>query len=83
MYCDGKLGWISTPRGTRPLMGLSLKLMRDEVFHVYVSLLLAGGAASVVASSHRGAGPCVTCTKSSGRIHLAKAARTSSGVRAT
>ncbi len=53
MYCDGKLGWISTPRGTRPLMGLSLKLMRDEVFHVYVSLLLAGGAASVVAVDDR------------------------------
>lgn len=34
-------------------MGISLKLMRDEVFHVYFSLLLAGGGASVVAVDDR------------------------------
>ncbi|MFY9727716.1 MAG: pitrilysin family protein [Bryobacteraceae bacterium] len=53
IYCDGKLGWISTPRGAGPLMGLSLKLMRDEVFHVYFSLLLAGGGGSAVAVDDR------------------------------
>ncbi len=53
MYCDGKLGWISTPQGAGPLKGTLLKVMHDEVFHVYFSLLLAGGAASVAAVDDR------------------------------
>jgi len=55
MYCDGKLGWFSTPRGAGPLRGATLQEMRNEVFHVYFSLLEAGGegGASVVAVDDR------------------------------
>jgi zinc protease len=55
VYCDGKIGWVSTVRGTGPLRGAILQEMRDEVFHVYVSLLLAGSAgdAAVVALDDR------------------------------
>jgi len=53
MYCDGALGWMSTPRGAGALRGVSLKVMRDEGFHVYFSLLLAGGDAAVVAVDDR------------------------------
>ena len=53
MYCDGKLGWFSSPRGAGPLRGAPLKAMRNEVFHVYFRLLLAGGEASVVAVDDR------------------------------
>jgi zinc protease len=53
MYCDGKLGWVSTARGSGPLRGSTLREMRNEVFHVYFSLLLAGGEAIVVAVDDR------------------------------
>jgi len=53
MYCDGKLGWMSTPQGAGPLTGASLKTMRDEVFHVYFHLLLANGNATAVAIDER------------------------------
>jgi hypothetical protein len=53
LYCDGKLGWISTPRGAGPLRGAILVEMRNEVFHVYFSLLLAGGEISVAAVDDR------------------------------
>ena len=53
MYCDGKLGWFSTLRGSGPLRGAVLREMRDEVFHIYFSLLLAGGEASVAAVDDR------------------------------
>jgi len=49
IYCDGTLGWVSTPQGARALRGATLKVMRDEVFHVYFNLLLAGGDARVAA----------------------------------
>jgi hypothetical protein len=53
-YCDGKLGWFSSPRGAGPLRGVTLREMRNEVFHVYFSLLLAGAAgANVVAVDDR------------------------------
>ena len=47
-YCDGKLGWISNPRGAGPMRGYLLRAMRNEVFHVYFSLLLAGEAGTSV-----------------------------------
>jgi zinc protease len=53
MYCDGKLGWISMARGAGPLSGATLQQTRDEVFHVYFSLLLAAGETSVVALDDR------------------------------
>ena len=53
MYCDGKLGWYSAPRGAGPLKGAILGEMRDEVFHVYFNLLLAGGGAGVAAVDDR------------------------------
>jgi zinc protease len=54
-YCDGKLGWVFTARGSGPLRGATLQEMRNEVFHVYFSLLEAGGegGASVVAVDDR------------------------------
>ncbi|MGB7762730.1 MAG: pitrilysin family protein [Bryobacteraceae bacterium] len=54
-YSDGKIGWMSTPRGTGPLSGAILKQVRSEVFHVYFSLLQAGGEGgpSVVAVDDR------------------------------
>ena len=45
VYCDGKIGWFSSVRGTGALRGAVLQEMRDEVFHVYVSLLQTGSAA--------------------------------------
>ena len=53
MYCDGKLGWVSTPQGAWALRGATLIEMRNEVFHVYFSLLLARGEASVAAVDDR------------------------------
>jgi hypothetical protein len=57
-YCDGKLGWVFTARGSGPLRGAMLQQLRNEVFHVYFSLLLAGGdaGASVVAVDDRTVG---------------------------
>jgi zinc protease len=54
-YCDGRLGWVSSPRGSGPLTGAILQEMRNEVFHVYFSLLEAGGEgrASAVAVDDR------------------------------
>jgi len=52
-YCDGKLGWFSS-RGAPAIKGVTLREMRNEVFHVYFSLLLAGAAgANVVAVDDR------------------------------
>ena len=53
MYCDGKLGWFSAPRGAGPLRGALLQEMRNEVFHIYFSLLLAGDEANVAAVDDR------------------------------
>jgi zinc protease len=52
-YCDGKIGWLSTSKGAGALTGAGLKVMRDEVFHVYFSLLQAGGDATVAAVDDR------------------------------
>jgi zinc protease len=52
-YCDGKLGWFSTTRGSGPLKGATLRELRNEVFHVYFSLLLVGAEANVVAIDDR------------------------------
>jgi zinc protease len=53
LYCDGKLGWISTARGAGPLAGATLQQVRSEVFRVYFSLLLPGGGTSVTAVDDR------------------------------
>jgi zinc protease len=53
LYCDGKLGWISTARGAGPLQGATLQQLRGEVFRVYFSLLLPGGGTSVTAVDDR------------------------------
>jgi len=53
LYCDGTFGWLSVARGAGPLAGLTLRQMRNEVFHVYFSLLLAGGETSVAAVDDR------------------------------
>jgi hypothetical protein len=49
LYCDGTIGWMSNARGSGPLAGATLLQMRNEVFHVYFSLLLAGGETTVAA----------------------------------
>ena len=51
MYCDGKLGWFSSPQSVGPLRGATLREMRNEVFHVYFSLLLAGGQGGASAAA--------------------------------
>lgn len=40
-YTDGKIGWLATAQGWAPLGGPQLKLLRGDLFRLYIPLLLS------------------------------------------
>jgi zinc protease len=40
-FCDGRVGWVSTPQGWGPLAGPQLKQVQSDLFRLYFRLLLS------------------------------------------